>query len=171
MKQLEINRETLIKETREVISLCSKSVVFLHSSNIENYSMVRKYAMANKIHQSVKKFMASINNHVPIFTHNIDYNKSQNAYSTLTGNLTPNFTSFQNAITELEKFIKNLELEDELEDELKKSNKRFGNVVEVLQRRATTFSFDFKSPQTYKMNLYFDGMTGLKTKYIMSPCC
>ena len=35
MKQLEINRETLIKETREVISLCSKSVVLLHSSNIK----------------------------------------------------------------------------------------------------------------------------------------
>lgn len=28
-----------------------------------------------------------------------------------------------------------------------------------------------KGKQTYKMNLYFDGMTGLKTKYIMSPCC
>lgn len=35
MKQLEINRETLIKETREVISLCSKSIVFLHSGNIQ----------------------------------------------------------------------------------------------------------------------------------------
>ncbi len=34
MKQLEVNRETLIKETREVISLCSKAIVFLHSGNI-----------------------------------------------------------------------------------------------------------------------------------------
>ena len=31
MKQLEISRETLIKETREVISLCSKAIILLHS--------------------------------------------------------------------------------------------------------------------------------------------
>ena len=30
MKQLEISRETLIKETREVISLCSKAIILLH---------------------------------------------------------------------------------------------------------------------------------------------
>jgi translin len=34
MKKLEINRETLIKETREVISLCSKSIILLHSNKI-----------------------------------------------------------------------------------------------------------------------------------------
>lgn len=34
MKQLEINRETLIKETREVISLCSKAIILLHSNKI-----------------------------------------------------------------------------------------------------------------------------------------
>jgi translin len=32
MKQLEISRETLIKETREVISLCSKAIILLHSN-------------------------------------------------------------------------------------------------------------------------------------------
>ena len=31
---MEINRETLIKETREVISLCSKSIILLHSNKI-----------------------------------------------------------------------------------------------------------------------------------------
>jgi translin len=34
MKKLEINRETLIKETREVISLCSKSIILLHGNKI-----------------------------------------------------------------------------------------------------------------------------------------
>ena len=34
MKQLEINRETLIKETREVISLCSKAIILLHGDKI-----------------------------------------------------------------------------------------------------------------------------------------
>ena len=34
MKQLEISRETLIKETREVISLCSKAIILLHSDKI-----------------------------------------------------------------------------------------------------------------------------------------
>jgi translin len=32
MKQLETSRETLIKETREVISLCSKAIILLHSN-------------------------------------------------------------------------------------------------------------------------------------------
>ncbi|MDQ6723615.1 MAG: RNA-binding protein [Thermoproteota archaeon] len=34
MKQLEISRDTLIKETREVISLCSKAIILLHSNKI-----------------------------------------------------------------------------------------------------------------------------------------
>jgi translin len=34
MKQLEISRETLIKETREVISLCSKAIILLHGDKI-----------------------------------------------------------------------------------------------------------------------------------------
>ncbi len=35
MTQLEISRETLIKETREVISLCSKAIILLHSNKIQ----------------------------------------------------------------------------------------------------------------------------------------
>ena len=34
MKQLEISRETLIKETREVISLCSKAIILLQRNKI-----------------------------------------------------------------------------------------------------------------------------------------
>ncbi len=34
MKQLETSRETLIKETRDVISLCSKAIILLHSNKI-----------------------------------------------------------------------------------------------------------------------------------------
>jgi len=35
MKQVETSREALIKETREVISLCSKSIILLHSNKIQ----------------------------------------------------------------------------------------------------------------------------------------
>ncbi|MBA3749558.1 MAG: RNA-binding protein [Nitrosopumilus sp.] len=35
MKQLETSREALIKETREVISLCSKSIILLHNNKIQ----------------------------------------------------------------------------------------------------------------------------------------
>ncbi|MGN6346835.1 MAG: hypothetical protein ACTHME_03955, partial [Candidatus Nitrosocosmicus sp.] len=34
MKQLESNRETLIKETREVTLLCSKSIILLHQREL-----------------------------------------------------------------------------------------------------------------------------------------
>lgn len=35
LKQLETSRDKLIKENREIISLCSKSIVLIHSNNIK----------------------------------------------------------------------------------------------------------------------------------------
>ncbi|MER5175436.1 MAG: RNA-binding protein [Candidatus Nitrosocosmicus sp.] len=49
MKQLEISRETLIKETREVISLCSKAIILLHSNKIpEAETLVDKSSLLIK---------------------------------------------------------------------------------------------------------------------------
>jgi translin len=49
MKQLEISRETLIKETREVISLCSKAIILLHSDkNSEAGALLEKSSLLIK---------------------------------------------------------------------------------------------------------------------------
>lgn len=43
MKKLESSREKLIKDTREIISLCSKSIVLLHNNNLsESNDLLQK---------------------------------------------------------------------------------------------------------------------------------
>ncbi len=50
MKELEQRREALIKETREVISLCSKAIILLHGDKVKDSE-----AMLNSASSSIKK--------------------------------------------------------------------------------------------------------------------
>jgi translin len=50
MKQLEQRREALIKETREVISLCSKAIVLLHGDKVKDSE-----TLLNNASSSIKK--------------------------------------------------------------------------------------------------------------------
>ncbi|MEJ7640771.1 MAG: RNA-binding protein [Candidatus Nitrosocosmicus sp.] len=50
MKQLEQRREALIKETREVISLCSKAIILLHGDKVKDSE-----ALLNTASSSIKK--------------------------------------------------------------------------------------------------------------------
>jgi translin len=50
MKQLEQRREALIKETREVISLCSKAIILLHGEKVKESE-----ALLNSASSSIKK--------------------------------------------------------------------------------------------------------------------
>ena len=50
MKELEQRREALIKETREVISLCSKAIILLHGDNVKDSE-----TMLNSASSSIKK--------------------------------------------------------------------------------------------------------------------
>ncbi len=50
MKELEQRREALIKETREVISLCSKAIILLHGGKVKDSE-----TMLNSASSSIKK--------------------------------------------------------------------------------------------------------------------
>jgi translin len=50
MKELEQRREALIKETREVISLCSKAIILLHGDKVKDSE-----ALLNSASSSIKK--------------------------------------------------------------------------------------------------------------------
>ena len=50
MKQLEQRREALIKETREVISLCSKAIILLHGDKVKDSE-----TLLNSASSSIKK--------------------------------------------------------------------------------------------------------------------
>ncbi len=50
MKELEQRRESLIKETREVISLCSKAIILLHGDKVKESE-----TMLNSASSSIKK--------------------------------------------------------------------------------------------------------------------
>lgn len=55
MKQLESSREKLIKENREIIALCSKSIILLHSNKISEANELMSNALSMLI--DLKKYV------------------------------------------------------------------------------------------------------------------
>ncbi len=57
MKQLETSREKLIKETREVISICSKSIILLHSNKTDEARSLLN--TASSLIENLKEYVIS----------------------------------------------------------------------------------------------------------------
>lgn len=57
LKQVESSREKLIKENREIISCCSKAIVFLHGNNLEEATTMISKAL--DLIRDLRKFVIS----------------------------------------------------------------------------------------------------------------